>query len=156
MPPIPALVAAANATTTLRLGTLVPNNDWRHPVVLAREAAALDLLSDGRFELGLGAGHSGPEYRSAGVDFDPAATRVARLGEAVTIVKGLLAGDEVTFAGEHYRVEAHRVHPRPVQGPRPPVLIGGNGRALLHLAAREADIVGLSGTGRTKADGQHH
>lgn len=143
--PMPALISAAEATRTLRVGTNVLNNDFRHPVLVAREAATVDLLTDGRLQLGLGAGHMKSEYDAAGLRFDPGGTRVDRLAEAVAIVKGLLGGQEVTFAGRHYRVNAHRIHPLPVQRPHPPILIGGNGRRLLTLAAREADIVGLSG-----------
>jgi probable F420-dependent oxidoreductase len=143
--PFPALAAAAAATTRLRVGTAVLNNDFRHPALLAREAATLDVLSDGRLELGLGAGHMQSEYEQAGLAFDPDATRVERLGEAVVIVKRLLEGESVTFAGRHYRVTGHSIHPRPVQRPRPPVFIGGNAPRLLTLAAREADIVGLTG-----------
>jgi len=143
--PLPALAAAAAATTRLRVGTAVLNNDFRHPALLAREAATLDLLSDGRLELGLGAGHMQSEYEQAGLAFDPGATRVERLGEAVVILKRLLEGESVTFAGRHYRVTGHSIHPRPVQRPRPPVFIGGNAPRLLALAAREADIVGLTG-----------
>jgi probable F420-dependent oxidoreductase len=143
--PLPALVSAAEATTRLRVGTHVLNNDLRHPVLVAREAATVDLLTDGRFELGLGAGHMQSEYAQAGLGFDAAGTRVARLAEAVTIIKGLLRGEPVTFAGRHYRVTSHQIYPCPVQRPHPPVLIGGNGRQLLTLAAQEADIVGLTG-----------
>ncbi len=143
--PMPALVSAADATKSLRVGTNVLNNDLRHPVLVAREAATVDLLTDGRFQLGLGAGHMKSEYDEAGLTFDVGGTRVERLAEAVTIVKGLLEGEQVTFAGRHYRVTSHRIHPSPVQRPHPPILIGGNGRRLLTLAAREADIVGLSG-----------
>jgi probable F420-dependent oxidoreductase len=123
----------------------VLNNDFRHPALLAREAATLDVLSDGRLELGLGAGHMQSEYEQAGLAFDSGATRVERLGEAVVILKRLLEGESVTFAGRHYRVTGHSIHPRPVQRPRPPVFIGGNAPRLLTLAAREADIVGLTG-----------
>ena len=143
--PFPALAAAAAATTRLRVGTAVLNNDFRHPVFVAREAATLDVLSDGRFELGLGAGHMQSEYEQAGLAFDPGATRVERLGEAVAIVKRLLEGEKVTFAGRHYRVSDHSIHPRPVQRPRPPLFIGGNAPRLLTVAAREADIVGFTG-----------
>jgi probable F420-dependent oxidoreductase len=145
MSPMPALVSAANATKHLRVCTNVLNNDLRHPVLVAREAATVDILTDGRFVLGLGAGSIRSEYDQIGAAFDRGGTRVERLAEAVTIVKGLLAGEAVTFAGRHYRVTGHTLEPRPVQQPRPPILIGGNGRRLLVLAAREADIVGLSG-----------
>src|SRR3954466_8642410 len=104
---MPALVSAAEATKRLRVGTHVLNNDLRHPVLVAREAATVDLLADGRFELGMGAGHMQAEYDQAGLGFDTASTRVARLAEAVTIIKGLLRGEPVTFAGQHYRVTGH-------------------------------------------------
>jgi probable F420-dependent oxidoreductase len=126
--PIPGLVAAADATTTLRLGTLVLCNDFRHPAVLAQEAATVDLLSDGRLELGLGAGWLRAEYERAGIAYGAGAVRVARLEESVRIVKGLLAGETVTFAGEHYTVTDLPGLPRPVQQPRPPLLVGGGGR----------------------------
>jgi probable F420-dependent oxidoreductase len=142
---IPAMISAAEATTHLRVGTNVLNNDLRHPVLVAREAATVDLLTDGRLQLGLGAGSLQSEYAEAGLRFDRGATRVERLAEAVAIIKGLLSGERVTFAGRHYQVAGHSVGPLPVQKPHPPILIGGNGPRLLALAAREADIVGLSG-----------
>jgi len=145
LPPFVPLVSAADATTTLRIGTFVINNDFRHPVLLAREAAAVDMLSGGRLELGLGAGHMQSEYTEAGIPYDPASVRVERLAEAVTIVKGLLEGAAVTFQGRHYHITGHRAFPPSAQKPRPPILIGGNGRKLLSLAAREADIVGFAG-----------
>jgi probable F420-dependent oxidoreductase len=143
--PMLAALSAAHATTRLRVGTNVLNNDLRHPVVLAREAATLDLLTDGRLQLGLGAGSLKAEYDQAGLSFDRGAVRVERLAEAVSIIKSLLRGEAVTFAGRHYRVTGHTVAPMPVQRPHPPILIGGNGPRLLALAAREADIVGFSG-----------
>jgi probable F420-dependent oxidoreductase len=143
--PMPALVSAAEATRYLRIGTNVLNNDLRHPVLVAREAAAVDLLTDGRFELGLGAGSIRSEYDETGLRFDRGAVRVDRLAEAVTVIKGLLTGEQVTFTGRHYRISGHRIAPLPVQKPHPPLLIGGNGPRLLALAAREADIVGFSG-----------
>jgi probable F420-dependent oxidoreductase len=143
--PIPAVMSAAAATTRLRVGTNVLNNDFRHPVLVAREAATADLLTDGRLQLGLGAGHMKSEYDEAGLPFETGRARVERLAEAVAIVKSLLEGEEVTVAGRYYRVSGHRIHPLPVQRPHPPILIGGNGRRLLTLAAKEADIVGLSG-----------
>ena len=143
--PIPALVSAAEATKSLRVGTNVLNNDFRHPVLVAREAAAVDLLTDGRLQLGLGAGSIRSEYEEAGFEFERGALRVGRLAEAVTIIKRLLQGERVEMAGKHYRMSGHRISPLPVQKPRPPILIGGNGPQLLSLAAREADIVGLSG-----------
>src|SRR5216684_9005890 len=143
--PMPAMLSAAEATKHLRVGTNVLNNDLRHPVLVAREAATIDLLTEGRLQLGLGAGNLRSEYYQAGLGFDRGGTRVERLAEAVTIIKGLLKGEEVSFAGRHYRVTGHTIAPLPVQRPHPPILIGGNGPRLLTLAAREADIVGLSG-----------
>jgi probable F420-dependent oxidoreductase len=143
--PMPALVAAAEATKRLQVGTNVLNNDFRHPVLVAREAATVDLLTDGRLQLGVGAGHMKSEYDEAGLSFDHGGTRVERLAEAVAIIKGLLEGQPVTFAGRHYRVTDHKIYPLPVQRPHPPILIGGNGQQLLTLAAKEADIVGLAG-----------
>jgi probable F420-dependent oxidoreductase len=143
--PLPALASAAAATTRLRVGTLVLNNDFRHPVLVAREAATLDLLSEGRFELGLGAGYMKSEYDEAGLRFERGGGRVERLAESVVIVKRLFEEEPVTFNGRHYQVTDHALFPRPRQRPRPPVLIGGNGPRLLTLAATEADIVGLTG-----------
>jgi probable F420-dependent oxidoreductase len=143
--PMPALISAAEATKSIRVGTNVLNNDFRHPVLVAREAATVDLLTEGRLQLGLGAGHMRSEYEQAGFDFDAGGIRVERLAEAVTIIKGLLKGEQVAFSGRHYRVTGHTIYPRPVQQPHPPILIGGNGGNLLILAAREADIVGFSG-----------
>lgn len=143
--PMLGLAAAAAVTTRLRVGTGVLNNDFRHPVLVAREAATLDVLSGGRLELGLGAGHMQSEYEQAGLGFDPGATRVERLAESVVLVKRLFEGEGVTFAGRHYRVTGHAIHPRPVQRPRPPIFIGGNAPRLLSVAAREADIVGFTG-----------
>ena len=147
---VPAVMSAADATRTLRIGTNVLNNDLRHPVLLAREAATMDLLTDGRLELGLGAGYMKVEYDQAGLRFDRGGVRVERLAESVAIVKGLLRGDEVDFAGAYYRVAAHRIHPRPLQRPHPPIIIGGNGLRLLTLAAKEADTVNLTGITFTK------
>ena len=145
LPPWVALTVAAEAAPTLRVGTFVLNNDLRHPALVAREAAALDLLTDGRVEIGLGAGHMEGEYEQIGLRFEPNSVRVERLGEAVAIVKRLLTGEAVTFSGDHYRRRDHSVSPRPGQRPRPPLLLGGNSRSLLELAGREADIVSFLG-----------
>jgi probable F420-dependent oxidoreductase len=149
--PVPALTAAALATTRLRVGSLVFSNDFRHPAVLAKEAATIDVLSGGRFELGLGAGWLRAEYDQTGIAFDAPGTRVERLEEAVTIIKGLLAGERVTFAGRHYTIADLEGRPTPVQRPHPPIAIGGGGRRTLTLAARQASIVGL--VPRAKRDG---
>ncbi len=141
--PIAALATAAAATTRLRIGSYVFANDFRHPLVLAREVATLDRLSGGRVLLGLGAGWRIPDYRQLGLPYDPPGTRIERLAEAVGLVKRLLAGEEVTHTGRHYRFERATVEPRPIQRPHPPIILGGGGRRMLRLAAREADIVGL-------------
>jgi probable F420-dependent oxidoreductase len=142
--PIPAMAMAAEATTTLRVGSLVFGNDYRHPVVLARDAATLDLLSDGRLELGIGAGWMTVDYEKAGIPLDPPGVRIARMQEAVTIIKGLMADGPVTFSGEHYAITDLDGQPKPVQRPHPPLVIGGGGKRVLSYAAREADIVGIN------------
>jgi probable F420-dependent oxidoreductase len=128
--PLVALMAAAGATRTLRVGSLVLNNDYRHPVVLAKEAATLDLLSGGRFELGIGAGWLRDEYERAGMPFDPPAVRVGRLQESLRVLKGLLAGPALTFKGERYTVDGIAGFPVPVQRPHPPILVGAGSRRL--------------------------
>jgi probable F420-dependent oxidoreductase len=145
------LMAAAAATSAIRIGSMVYDNDFRHPAVVAKDAATLDLLSGGRFELGLGAGWLLPDYAQTGIAFDPGRVRVERLEEAVRIITGYLEGGAVTFKGRHYAVTELEGLPRPVQRPRPPLLIGGGGPKILALAARAADIVGI--VPRTHADG---
>jgi probable F420-dependent oxidoreductase len=152
--PFVALAAATAATSTIRVGTLVLNNDLRHPVEVAQEVATLDRMSVGRVELGLGAGHSFPEYAAIGLTFDPPAVRKARLAEAVEILRALLDGQKVDHTGTHYRV-ADAQTPRPVQT-HLPLLVGVNGRAALAHAARNADTIALTMLGRTLEDGQHH
>jgi probable F420-dependent oxidoreductase len=140
----PALAVAASVTTTLRIGTLVWQNDLRHPALVAQEAATLDLLSDGRFECGIGAGGSRPpDYAWTGIPFDSPGVRVSRLEESLTIIRGLFGDEPVTFKGEHYTITEYNGLPKPVQRPHPPIFIGGGGPRMLALAAREADIVGL-------------
>lgn len=142
--PVAALAAAAVATSTLRLGSYVFANDFRHPLILAREAATIDRLSRGRLDLGLGAGWMRSDYRKLGMTYDRPGTRIDRLEEALGIVKRLLSGETVDHAGRHYRLEGARVSPDPVQRPHPPIMLGGGGPRLLRLAAREAQIVGLA------------
>lgn len=141
--PIPAIAAAADATTTLRLGTLVINNDLRHPALLARDVASLDVLSGGRIELGIGAGWASDEYGWLGIEFDDAAVRVDRLEEAVRIIRQTWSGDVVTATGTHYGVDGLPGVPRPVQRTGPPILVAGGGRMVTGVAARTADIVGV-------------
>jgi probable F420-dependent oxidoreductase len=153
--PLAPLVSAAEAAPGLRVGTLVLNNDFRHPSLLAREAAAIDLLTDGRLELGLGAGHAQPEYERNGLPFDPPSTRIARLGESVQVLRGLLDGETVTFHGDHYDIEGETCYPKPTQG-HVPLLVGGGGNRTLAIAAKYADTVGFTGLGRTLPDGNLH
>ena len=147
----PALVLAAEATSRLRVGSFVYDNDFRHPALLAQEVATIDLLTEGRFEFGIGAGWLKSEYDAAGLRFDPGGTRVERLTEAVQLIKQLLTGDPVTFTGRHYQVKALTAGFKTVQQPHPRLTIGGGGRRLITLAAREADVVSLMP--RSRADG---
>lgn len=143
--PIPALAWAAAATRTLRVGSYVFANDYRNPVMLAKEAASLDLLTGGRFEFGIGAGRpsAANDYAMLGIPFDAGGVRVARLAESLAIIKPLLAGERSSATGPHYAVAGAQVPPGPAQRPRPPLLVAGSGKRLLSLAAREADIVAL-------------
>jgi probable F420-dependent oxidoreductase len=152
--PIPALVAAADATSRLRVGSLVFDNDFRHPVMLAKEAATLDVLCGGRLELGIGAGWLKPEYERAGIPFERASVRIARMEEAIRIVKGLFAHGPVDFAGRYYTISGLEGFPKPVQRPHPPLHIGGGGQRLLTVAAREADIIGFLPRARPDGQGQ--
>jgi probable F420-dependent oxidoreductase len=143
MEPITALLTAAQANRRLRLLPLVLTNDFRHPAVLHKMAASLDMLSGGRLELGLGAGWLAEDYAAAGIPFDTASVRIARLGEALRVLKGLFGPAPFSFEGRHYQIHALDGLPKPVQKPHPPVLVGGGGRKMLSLAAAEADIVGV-------------
>jgi probable F420-dependent oxidoreductase len=142
--PVPALMAAADATTSLRVGALVWDNDYKHPVVLAKEAATLDVLSGGRLEFGIGAGWMNTDYEQAGIPKDRDGVRIARLAEAIDIYKGLWAPGEFSYEGSHYRITGLDGRPKPVQQPGPPLLIGGGGPKMLDLAARQADIIGIN------------
>ncbi len=143
--PAPALAAVASATSSLRMGSLVFGNDYRHPFVLAKEAATLDVLSEGRFELSLGAGWMRTDYEEAGLTYDPPKVRVERFEEAVRVIQGLLRTDGAfSFTGTYYQVHEHTLRPRPVQVPGPPLIIGGGGKRVLSFAARHADIVSIN------------
>ena len=142
--PAVALQSVAEQTS-LRIGQFVLNNDFRNPVLVAQEAATLDLLSDGRLELGLGAGWNIPEYEAAGISFDRASVRIRRLDESAQILSRLFAGEEVSFEGEFYAIREHKQIPLPPQGGDLPILIGGNGDKLLTVAAKRASIVGITG-----------
>ncbi len=143
--PLPALTAAAMVTRTLRLGTYVIANDFRNPVLLAKEVATVDVLSGGRFELGIGVGRpaSAAENQMLGIPFDAGAVRVARLAESLALLKALLSGKTATATGPHYAAVNAEISPRPLQQPRPPILVAASQRKLLEVAAREADIIAL-------------
>jgi probable F420-dependent oxidoreductase len=143
--PLPALTAAAMATRTLRVGTYVLANDYRNPVQLAKDAATVDVLSGGRFELGIGVGRpdAAADNRMLGIRFDSGAIRVARLAESLALLKALLSGQTATASGPQYAAADAEISPRPVQQPRPPILVAGGRRRLLELAGREADIIAL-------------
>jgi probable F420-dependent oxidoreductase len=148
--PLPTLMAAAMATTTLRFATHVLANDFHNPVLLAQEAATLDLLSDGRFELGLGTGWTAEDYTSLGIAHDGPGERVSRLAEAVGVIKRLLSEERVTHTGKYYQVQNAVITPKP--GQHVPLVLGGGGKRILGLAAREADIVSIDPIGT--ADGK--
>jgi probable F420-dependent oxidoreductase len=143
--PVPALMAAASATTTLRVGALVFDNDYKHPVVLAKELATIDLLSDGRLDIGLGAGWMISDYEEAGMPYDSPKVRIDRFIEGVAVIRGAMAEGAFSFSGDHYTITNYNGQPKPIQA-RPPLLIGGGGKRVLSYAAREADIIGINGT----------
>ena len=149
----PALVLAAEATSRLRVGSLVYDNDFRHPAVLAQEVASIDLLTDGRFEFGLGAGWLKSEYDAAGIPFEPGATRVERMAEALEIIKALFNGTPVTFEGRYYRLTGLTGSPKPKQQPHPPILMGGGGRRLLTVAGQVADVISIMPRSRRDGSG---
>jgi probable F420-dependent oxidoreductase len=144
--PMPALMAAAVATTTLRVGALVFDNDYKHPLIMAKELATLDVLSDGRTEIGMGAGWMVSDYEQAGIPYDSPKVRIDRFIEGMAIIKGVMAEGPFSFQGDHYTITNYEGHPKPVQKSMPPILIGGGGKRVLSYAAREADIIGINGT----------
>lgn len=142
--PGPALAAAAAVTSELRVGALMFGNDYRHPAMVAKEMATLDLLSDGRIELGIGAGWQRSDYDALGLTYDSAGVRIDRLGEALAVIKGCWSPGPFSFAGAHYSIDGYDATPKPRQEPRPPILVGGGAPRILRLAGREADIVGIN------------
>jgi probable F420-dependent oxidoreductase len=144
--PLTALAIAAEATSSLRVGSLVLCNDFRHPAWVAKEAATLDLLSDGRFELGTGAGYLPADYNQTGMSFEPPATRISRLDEALEVMVRLFTEETLSFSGKHYTIAGLQGRPKPVQKPYPPIFVGGTGKRLLAVAARRADSVGVGFT----------
>jgi len=141
--PMPAIAMAAAHTTTLRIGALVFDNDYKHPAILAKEAATIDLLCDGRLELGIGAGWMKTDYDALGLEYDPPAVRVDRFEEALHVIKQCFSGEQFTHHGAHYRVTDYASYPKPRQQ-HLPILIGGGGKRVLSIAAREADIIGIN------------
>jgi probable F420-dependent oxidoreductase len=142
--PMAGIAAAAAVTTTLRVGTLVLGNDYKHPAVTAKEFATVDVMSDGRVEAGIGAGWMRTDYEALGLPYDSPGTRIDRLAEAIAIFKGTWGDGAFSLDGEHYTITNYDAMPKPVQRPRPPILIGGGGPKLLRLAGAEADIVGIN------------
>jgi probable F420-dependent oxidoreductase len=142
--PITGMVAAALATTRLRVGTCVLGNDFWNPAIIARELLTIDQVSDGRLEFGLGSGWYASDYTQSGIAFDSPGVRISRLEESVAILKGLLSGETVTFNGAYYHLDQLDLAKKPVQQPHPPIMIGGGGRRILSLAARQADIISFN------------
>ena len=141
--PVPALMAAADATTDLKVGALVFDNDYKHPVVLAKELATIDVLSGGRLEVGLGAGWMQSDYDQSGIPMDPPGVRVSRMEEGIAVLQGCFGAGPFSFEGEHYTITDYDGLPKPTQAP-PPLLIGGGARRVLSIAGRQADIVGIN------------
>ena len=153
--PLVAMTAVALATTSLRVGTMVLANDYRHPAVLAKELASLDQISGGRLEIGIGAGWMASDYEQAGIGFDRPGVRIERLDEAVTVLEGCFGEALFDFEGDHYRIAGLDSQPKPVQRPRPPLLMAGGGSRMLALAARRADIVGVNPSLHSGAIDEH-
>ncbi len=150
--PVPAMMTAANVTTDLRICALVFDNDYKHPVVLAKELATMDVLSDGRVEIGLGAGWMATDYEQSGIPYDSPGVRIDRFVEGLHIIKQAMQPGAFSFAGSHYTITGYDGLPKPLQA-APPVLIGGGGKRVLGIAAREADIVGINPSMHTGAVG---
>ncbi len=140
--PISALTAAAMVTDTLNVGALVFDNDYRHPVILAKEAATMHVLTDGRTEFGIGAGWMRTDYDASGMTYDRPGVRIDRMLEALAAYKSFFAGDSLKQVGEHYSIDGVQAYPAPAI--EPPILIGGGGKRMLGIAAREANIVGVN------------
>lgn len=140
---LPMLAVATEVSSRIRVSPMVLANDFRHPAVLAKDTATMDILSEGRFELAIGTGWIKHQYEAAGVQYDPPGTRVDRLEEAIAVIKGCWSGEPFSFEGDHYQVSGITC-PRPFQRPHPPVLIAGGGPRMLKIAGREADIISIA------------
>jgi probable F420-dependent oxidoreductase len=145
--PLTSLVAAAEATTTIRIGSYVLGNDFWHPAVLARELATIDVLSQGRLEFGFGTGWEMSDYEQRGITKESPALQVDRFSEAIQVVKGLFGEQAFSFTGKHYSMNNYSMLPKPIQKPYPPLMIGGGRRRMLRLAVEHADIVGINPSG---------
>lgn len=141
---IPALAAAAAVTTELRIGSLVFANDFRHPALLAKDTATIDLLSDGRLEVGVGAGWMNTDYSTTGVPHERAGIRIDRMIESIEVLRGLWGEGAFSYDGDHYTITEMDGLPKPVQAGGPPIIVGGGGKRVLSTAARMADIVGVN------------
>lgn len=144
--PVPALMTVADATTSLRIGALVWDNDYKHPLVLAKELATMDVLSDGRLEIGIGAGWMRSDYDTAGMQYDSPGVRIDRFIEGVAVIRGHMGAETFSYSGKHYTITNLNGLPKPVQQPCPPILVGGGGKRVLTYAACEVDIIGINGT----------
>lgn len=144
--PIPALMTAADCTTSLRVGALVWDNDYKHPVVLAKELATMDVLSGGRLELGLGAGWMISDYEQSGITYDRPGVRIDRFIEGLDVIRGCMSTESFSYSGKHYTISNYNGLPKPIQAPLPPILIGGGGKRVLTYASQHADIVGINAT----------
>jgi probable F420-dependent oxidoreductase len=142
--PIPAMTSALEVTSSLRVCALVFDNDYKHPVVLAKELATMDVLSDGRVDIGIGAGWMRTDYDQAGMQYDSPGVRIDRFVEGLKVIRGCMADGAFSFTGTHYKITEYNGLPKPLQKPCPPVLIGAGGKRMLGIAAREADIVGIN------------
>jgi probable F420-dependent oxidoreductase len=144
--PTPALMCAADVTSTLRLGALVWDNDYKHPVVFAKEIATMDVLSEGRIELGIGAGWMKTDYEQSGIAYDTPGVRIDRMIEGIDVIRGCFAEGPFSFSGKHYTITDYNGMPKPLQGSCPPILMGGGGKRFLTYAAQQGDIVGINAT----------
>ena len=138
------MTVAASVTKNLRVCALVFDNDYKHPVVLAKELATMDVLSDGRIDIGIGAGWMRSDYDQAGMQYDSPGVRIDRFIEGLHVIRGCMADGAFSFTGTHYKITDYNGLPKPLQKPCPPVLIGAGGKRMLGIAAREADIVGIN------------
>jgi probable F420-dependent oxidoreductase len=142
--PTIAMTIAAEVTQSLRVGALVYDVDYRHPITLAKEVATLDLATEGRTIFGFGAGWMKTDYDESGITYDSPGARIARMHEALQVMTALWRDGTCTFRGEHYTITNAQGFPRPHTPGGPPILIGGGGKKILTLAAQIADTIGVN------------